>query len=157
MKDVLSIAVLIEQFKPDNRLTENLQVKPNNAGCYHGPLVPEALFKICKANTFNLKCYDYNEPCKGKDQCDRKSVGAKNLMRSFADAGNDIITALDIETALKHGNGLHNAKVSVLKINTDITNLEGEKMPKLYTYLSIQFRDTYMLLQKYYNIAKGVI
>ena len=75
-------------------------------------------------------------------------------MRSFADAGNDIITALDIETALKHGNGLHNAKAPVLKINTDITNLEGEK---LYTYLSIQFRDTYMLLQKYYNIAKGVI
>ena len=30
-------------------------------------------------------------------------------------------------------------------------------MPKLHTYLSVQFRDKYMLLQRYYNIGKGVI
>ena len=111
MKDALSIAdVLLIQFKPDNPLIENLYVKSYNAGCYHGALVPEALFKICKANNFNLKWYDYNEPCKGKDQCDCKSAGAKNLMRSYVDAGNDIITALDIVTVLKHGNGLHMPK-----------------------------------------------
>ena len=102
MKDVLSIAdVLLAQFKPDNPLTENRYVKSDNAGCYHGALVPEALFKICKANNFNLKWYDYNEPCKGRDHCDCKSAGAKNLMRSYVDAGNDIITALGIVTALK--------------------------------------------------------
>ena len=158
MKDVLSIAdVLFAQFKPDNSLIENLYVKSDSAGCYHGALVPEALFKICTANNFNLKCYDYNEPCKGKDQCYHKSAGAKHLMRSYVDAGNDIITALDIATALKHGNGLHNAKASVSEKNANKTNLEGEKIPKLHTYLSIQFRDIYMLLQRYYNIGKGVV
>ena len=40
-------------------------------------------------------------------------------MRSYVDARNDITTALDIVTALKHGNGLHNAKAPVLEINTD--------------------------------------
>ena len=40
-------------------------------------------------------------------------------MRSYVDAGNDIITAFDIVTALKHGNGLQNAKAPVLeKIQT---------------------------------------
>ena len=78
-------------------------------------------------------------------------------MRSYVDAGNDIITAFDIVTALKHGNGLQNAKAPVLEKNTDKTNLEGEKILKLHMYLSIQFRDIYMLLQRYYNIGKGVI
>ena len=36
-------------------------------------------------------------------------------MRSYADAGNGIITALDIVTALKHGTGLQNAKAPVLE------------------------------------------
>ena len=95
------------------------------------------MFKICKANNFNLKWYDYNEPCKGKDQRDCKSAGAKKLMRSFVDAGNDIIIALNIVTALTHVNGLHNGKAPVLETNTDKTNLEGEKVPKLHTYFSI--------------------
>ena len=78
-------------------------------------------------------------------------------MRSYVDAGSDIITALDIVTALKHGNGLHNAKAPVSEKNTDKTNLEGEKISKLHTYLSIQFIDIYMLLQRYYDIRKGVV
>ena len=52
------------------------------------------------------------------------------MLRNYVDAGNDIITALDILTALKHGNGLHNAKASVVEINADKTNLESEKIPK---------------------------
>ena len=36
-------------------------------------------------------------------------------MRSYVDAGNDIITSLDIVTALKHGNGLQYAKAPVLE------------------------------------------
>ena len=158
MKDVLSIAdVLLAQFKLNNSLIENLYAISDNAGSYHGALVPEALFKICKANNFNLKWYDYNEPCKGKDRCNCESAGAKNLMRGYVDAGNDIITALDTVTALKHGNGLRNAKASTIEINTDKTNLESEEIPKLHMYHSIPFRDTCMLLQMYYNIGKCVI
>ena len=52
---------------------------------------------------------------------------------------------------------LHNARALVLEKNTSKANLEGEKIPELHTYLSIQFRDTYMLLQRYYNIGKGVM
>ena len=96
---------------------------------------------------------------KGKisDQCDRESGEIKILMRSYVDAGNDITAALDIVTALKHGNGLHNSKASVIEINTEKTNLDVENIPKLHIYHSIQFRVTYMLLQRYYNIGKRVI
>ena len=84
-------------------------------------------------------------------------VVRQTLMRSYLDAGNDITAALDIVTALKHGNGLHNSKASVIEINTEKTNPDVENIPKLHIYHSIQFRVTYMLLQRYYNIRKSVI
>ena len=34
-------------------------------------------------------CYDYNEPCCGKDQCDCESAAAKSIIRSSIDSGND--------------------------------------------------------------------
>ena len=37
------------------------------------------------------------------------------------------------------------------------TNLEGKKILNLHMYHSIEFKRTYMLLQRYYNIGKGVI
>ena len=77
------------------------------------------------------------------------------MMRSYVDAGNDFITALGIVTAWKHGSGLHNAKARFR--NTDKTNLGGEKIPKWHMYHSKPFRDTFMLLQRYYNIGNGVI
>ena len=112
-------------------------IKSNNFGGYHETLFPEALFKICKATNFSLKWYDCNELCKAKDHRDCESARAKNLMRSYADAGNDTITSLDVVTALKHGNGLHNAKASVIERNIGKTNLEN-------TY-SLR----YILLQRY--------
>ena len=70
MKDVKSIAdALLARFKL-NPLIEDLYVNSDNASCYHGALVPEALFQACKTNNFNLKWYVYNKPCKGKDHCD---------------------------------------------------------------------------------------
>ena len=45
----------------------------------------------------------------------------------------------------------------VLEINTDQTNLGGEKIPEWHMYHSKPFRDTFMLLQRYCNIGNGVI
>ena len=71
MKDVKSIDDdLLAQFKLENPLIENLYVKSDNSGCYHCALVREALFKVRKTNDFNLKRYDFNEPCNGEDQFD---------------------------------------------------------------------------------------
>ena len=58
--------------------------------------MPEALFKVCQKNGVNLLRYDFNEPCKGKNQCDRESATSKSLMSSYNDAGSDIIIAEDI-------------------------------------------------------------
>ena len=42
-------------------------------------------------------------------------------------------------------------------MDIDKTDFEGEKIPKLNMCHSIEFKDTYILLQRHYNIGKGVI
>ena len=64
--------------------------KSDNAGCYQGNLSAEAIYKICKGRNIKLLRHDYNEPCCGKDQCDRESAAAKTILRSYVDSGNDL-------------------------------------------------------------------
>ena len=108
MKDILNIAdIVLKKFKNDEpKIGTKCFVKSDKAGCYHGNVVPEALFKICQKNGVNLQQYDFSEPYKGKDQCDRESATSKSLMSSYIDAGSNIITAEDVFTALHYGNGL---------------------------------------------------
>jgi len=112
LTDVLSIAdVVLDEFKKDVPHITHVFVKSDNASCYHSNSSAEGLHQVCKEKGIKLARYDYNEPCRGKDQCDRESAGAKSVMRSYVDAGNDILTATDIFKALHYGTGLKNAKV----------------------------------------------
>ena len=43
----------------------------DNANCYHSSFSSEGLYHLCKQHGIQLLRYDYNNPRKGKDQCDR--------------------------------------------------------------------------------------
>ena len=92
--DVLCLAdELLAQYKKDEPSVNALFVKSDNGSCYHGNFCAEGLMKVCKKYGLNLLRYDYNKPCKQKDQCDRESAGAKSMMKSYLDAGNDIMSS----------------------------------------------------------------
>ena len=57
----------------------------DNASSHHRNFYGESLYKICKTNGIALRRLDYNEPQKGKDQCDRDSAVARNVLRCFVD------------------------------------------------------------------------
>ena len=89
--DSLSIAnLLLGKLHKDLSRVKDLYVKSDND---HGNSYAEALYVMCKDNGFIHKRYGYNEPCHGKDHYDHEAAGAKSLMRSYIDAGNDILTA----------------------------------------------------------------
>ena len=88
--------VVLDQFCEDVPLVSEVYIKSDDAGSYHGNYWLEVLYNICKNKNIKLLRCDYNEPCCGKDQCDRESVAAKSLLRNFVDVGNDITTANDI-------------------------------------------------------------
>ena len=76
---------------------------------------------ICINNiAHNYLRYDYNEPSKGKDQCDRESATAKALLKNYVDAGNDLANAKDIYSGLHYASRVANAKVAV--VDTDKKN-----------------------------------
>eukprot|EP00111_Clytia_hemisphaerica_P010078 TCONS_00029465-protein len=156
--DVLCLAdEVLAEFRNDEPDVNSLYVKSDNASCYHGNFCAEGLLKMSKKHGFDLLRYDYNEPCKGKDQCDRESAGAKSVMKSFVDAGNDILSSTDIKEALQYGRGLQNTKIGVMEIDNSKTKVMGTKISNISSYHSIVFKEDHMVFWKYFGIGSGVI
>ena len=62
---------LCKQIKADFPNIKNVFSKSDNAGCYSENGYLEGACHILKENGFSLTEHDFNEPQKGKDQCDR--------------------------------------------------------------------------------------
>ena len=58
---------------------------------------------------------DYNEPCRGEDQCDQEIAAAKSIINSLVHAGNDLMTAEDVYKALHYGNGMQDKKFAFFR------------------------------------------
>ena len=155
--DVLNIGDnVLCSFKVDCPMISKLFAKSDNASCYHGNFIYEALFKLCKSRSLQLLRYDFNEPCKGKDQCDRESAGAKTVINSYVDNGNDVINAVGAYDALHYGRGIKNTKVAVIESNVEEASLTGAKIKNISAYHSIKFSEDHMKLYRYYDIGPGV-
>ena len=122
-------------------------------------------YQICRRYDIELLRYGYNEPCKGKDQCDQESAAAKTIItRSYVDAGNDLMNAEDIYNTLHYGFGMQDAMVCVAEVDTSATTLIGPKVPSFTSYYSVSF--TYKvwdcgiffgLKKVYFNISSSAI
>ena len=113
----------LDQFCQDFPLVSEVHIKFDNTGSYHWNYSLKVLYNICKNKNIKLIRY-YNKPCCCKDQYDRASAPAKSLLRSFEDAGNDIITANDTYKGLNYGFPL-NASVGVIEYDNSATILSS--------------------------------
>ena len=58
--------------------------------------MPEAMVKFCKENGCQMiRYYDFYEPCKWKDQCERENAAAKSILHRYTDSGNNIFQVED--------------------------------------------------------------
>ena len=114
-------------------------------------------YLMCKENKFKLKRYDYNEPCKGKYQCDRESATAKSILNNYVNTGNDVLKAEDVYHALHYGQGMKNPKVTVIEINNRKTELSREKMKTKFSQIhSVEFKENEMRMWRYFGIGEGI-
>ena len=109
--------------------------KANNAGNYHGNFYVENVLRL----GMNLRRMDYNEPRKGKGQCDRESTLVRNATRCYIDEGNDLISANDIHKALSQSNVI-NSPVSVVSFNKRW--ISGTKIDNIHHLYEISSDDT---------------
>ena len=151
VKDTLSLGKhVIKAFKSDHPAVVEVYSKCDNASSYHGNFYPESLYHICKQNGIILRQLDYNEPQKGKGQCDRESAVARNMMGCFVDEGNYILTAEDIYKALVNSK-MKNTKVSVASFQKN----ECDKIVNISNYHSTEFTREGMKLWRHYEIGSG--
>lgn len=102
-----------------------------------------------------MKHYNYNEPQHGNDQWDRESAGAKPLIHSFADAGNDFNSSEDVAKALKYGSGLRNSALTVANIEMK-SKITGRTITLVNIFHWFEFYETKMKMQRYYDIEEGL-
>ncbi|XP_065670094.1 uncharacterized protein LOC136088903 isoform X2 [Hydra vulgaris] len=155
--DVVSLATaVLDQFRIDQPHIKKMFTKSDNAGCYQGNLSAEAIYNVCKERDIKLLRYDYNEPCCGKDQCDRESAVVKTILRSYVDSGNNLLTAEDIHKAMHYSFGAKDAKVAVAQISNDKTVVIGPKIKNISNYHSFEFGEKSMKMWRYFNIGEGI-
>ena len=85
--------------------------------------------------------YDYNEPSKGKYQCDGESATAKALLSKYVDAGNDLANANDIYSGLHYASGVANAKVAMIDIDKKVGKVVAQEIPFITQYHSFKFQE----------------
>ena len=148
---------VLGEFSKDFSSVTSLFAKSDNASSYHGNQILDNIFFLCKSHGIKLIRYDYNEPCRGKDQCDRESAACKTVINSFVESGNDVKTAENVYDALHYGTGVKDSKACVLQIDSSKSALVGPKIKGINSYHSAVFYEGCMKLYRYYNIGCGVV
>ena len=73
----------------------------DEAGRYHNSSLLTSLRDIGSRQGIEIVRYDYSEPRYGKDMCDRILCPVKAAVRRYCNEGHDIVTAQDMQIALK--------------------------------------------------------
>ena len=77
-------------------------------------------------------------------------------MRSYIDAGNDILIAEDVFKTLCYVKGIQNAKVACISIDTSKATLSPcTTIPKISQYHSFEFHHDHMIMWRYFGIGEG--
>ena len=135
----------------DGPQTQKLFAKSDNESCYQGNYLPQALYQLCNEQDIMLIRYDYNEPCKGKDQCNFESDGLKTILKILnVDSVNGIFIALN------QGKSLKNTKIYVTEIDKAKWSLSEDTIRNICRYHSILFSDDWFKFWKYLDVGEGI-
>ena len=69
----IEILDFLKVFKEKQSQIKEFFMKSDHVGCYHNGQSQEALYSLCKKSSVTLKRFDFNEPSRRKDQCDKEN------------------------------------------------------------------------------------
>ena len=112
--------------------------------------------KICKQNSIALKRLDYDEPQKGKDQCDRDSALVWDALQRYFYEGTDVTSSGDIFRALL-AYPINNTKVSEVQFDKSLFKVNGDSIQKISYYHSFEFTEAGMKVWRCYGIGAEIL
>ena len=122
--------------------------RSDNAGCYSSATIILTKVRVTKDVGLVLKYTEFNEPQKGKDQCDRDAAVIKRHIISYWHSGHDISNS-------PHGGGVQNVKPSITEVNTTYSDLDKVVLPGIQSYHSFEFHSEEAAFCKYHKIGEG--
>ena len=157
-QDWFAVASIVEDLllhiKSENPKVRNVYLRSDEAGCYHNNLLIAALKDIGDRVGMQIKRYDFSEPQQGKDICDRIICPLKLAIRTYCNEGNDVLNALQMQTALKQ-HPVKGTMSSVNKISDSVTPLETRKIKQFSAYHNFQYDSRGVTVWKAYGIGNG--
>jgi hypothetical protein len=100
---------------------------------------------------------EFNEPQRGKDQCDRDSAVIKKLIEYYVNSGHDATSAAEIHAALLSFGGIRNVKPSVIELSPQAGFVDKKSLKGISSYHSASFEsEDGIVFWRYHDIGPGL-
>ena len=154
----LIIENLLAKIKREYPQVDSAFFRSENAGCYHSGALRLSLHEIGKHTGIAPLRYDFSDPQSGKDICDRKTAPVKSLIRRWVNEKHDVLTALDMKTALESHGGLKGCGIAVVKIDPVAENASPpNKIPGISLLNNFAFTKNGICVWHAYNVGLGKV
>ena len=157
-QDWFSVASILEHLlvtiKQEHSAVNRAYLKSDNVGCYHNASLILSLKPIGERDGIYIKRYDFSDPQTGKDICDRRIAPMKGHIQRWVDEKHDVVTAVDMKTALESYGGVRGCRVAVAEVDVSqaAEMVEWRGISSLFNF---EFLPTGARARKAYGIGKG--
>ena len=149
---------LLAKIKREYPQVDSAFFRSDNAGCYHSGALLLSLHEIGKRTGITPLRYDFSDPQSGKDICDRKTAPMKSHIRRWVNEKHDVLTALDMKTALESHGGLKGCRIAVVKIDPVAENASPpNKIPGISLLNNFAFTKNGIRVWRAYNVGLGKV
>lgn len=149
---------LLAKIKREYPQVDSAFFRSDNAGCYHSGALLLSLHEIGKHTGIAPLRYDFSDPQSGKDICDRKTAPMKSHIRRWVNEKHDVLTALDMKTALESHGGLKGCGTAVVKIDPVAENASPpNKIPGISLLNNFAFTKNGICVWHAYNVGLGKV
>ena len=131
-----------------------MYLRSDEAGCYHNSSLLAALRDVGSRQGIDVVRYDFSEPQRGKDVCDRILCPMKAAVKRYCNEGRDILTAQDMQTALKE-RPVRGTTAGVFCMNDKNISLKLKKTPNFSALYNFEFTPGGPRMWKAFKIGAG--
>ena len=121
---------------------------------YHNNLLIAALRSMAERTCIIVNRLDHSEPQHGKDICDRILCPMKAAIRTFCNEGYDILTANDMQTAVKE-RPVKGTTAAVCSVNETTKIAEVKKIEGFSKLHNFSFENKGIRVWRSYGISNG--
>ena len=146
----------LEVVKKDHPQITQVSLRSAEAGCYHNNFLLAAVRDAGKRVGLIVVQYDFSEPQYGKDVCDRIHGPIKSAIRRHCSEGNDVLSAMDMCTALSE-RPVRGTTAWACSVNETQKTLEVNKVDGFSRYLNFKFELNGIRVWRAYGVGKGKV